>query len=93
MSHQKTELNQIKTKDNQKSDDTQSFDQLMSLALEVAEISDCQAVMRRTVDGLAKLDGIALARVWCLRPGDRCASCAQAADCPATAPGRSIVCS
>ena len=63
------------------------IDELMTLALEVAQLSDCHQVQARTVEGLAALPGIALARVWRVRPGDICAGCPQGDACPATGPG------
>jgi transcriptional regulator with GAF, ATPase, and Fis domain len=38
-------------------------------------------VLRRIADGLASQPGIALARVWLVRPGDACDSCPMRSEC------------
>src|SRR5262245_44687326 len=49
---------------------------LQTVALTVAGERSADAVLKRIVDGLAGQPGIALARVWLLRPGDICETCA-----------------
>ena len=61
--------------------------QLMDLAIEVAEMSDCRAVLQRIASGLAAYEDIALARVWRILGGDICDDCPQAATCASTGPG------
>jgi transcriptional regulator with GAF, ATPase, and Fis domain len=59
------------------------FQALQSLALKVGEARTADDVLKRIVDGLAVQDGIALARVWLILPGDICKACAMRAECPA----------
>ena len=54
---------------------------LLSLAATVAGEHATQEVLKSTVDGLAELPGVALARIWLLAPGDLCGSCFRRADC------------
>src|SRR5215470_8013864 len=55
---------------------------LQTVALTVAGERSTDAVLERIVDGLAGQPGIALARVWLLRPGDICETCAMRPQCP-----------
>src|SRR5215470_7279727 len=55
---------------------------LQMVALTVAGERSTDAVLKRIVDGLAGQPGIALARVWLLRPGDICETCAMRPQCP-----------
>jgi transcriptional regulator with GAF, ATPase, and Fis domain len=55
---------------------------LQSLALEVGEARNADAVLRRIVRGLAALEDVALARVWLIGPGDICETCRMRPECP-----------
>ncbi len=55
---------------------------LQSLALKVGETRSPHEVVRRIVEGLAAQDGVALARVWLIQPGDICDSCRMREECP-----------
>jgi transcriptional regulator with GAF, ATPase, and Fis domain len=59
------------------------FQALQSLALKVGEARTADDVLKGIVDGLAVQDGIALARVWLILPGDICKACVMRAECPA----------
>jgi len=50
-------------------------DRLLSLAVAVAAERDSQGVLQTIVQGLASHPGVAIARIWLLRPGDICDSC------------------
>lgn len=58
------------------------FRSLQSLALRVGEALAPDEVFARIVQGLAAQDGVALARVWLVRPGDICGACHQRESCP-----------
>jgi transcriptional regulator with GAF, ATPase, and Fis domain len=58
------------------------FQALQSLALKVGEARTADDVFKSIVDGLAAQDGVALARVWLILPGDICEICAMRAECP-----------
>ena len=55
---------------------------LQTLALEVAAARALEPVLAGLVGGLAREPGVALARIWLIRPGDRCGDCALRAECP-----------
>ena len=55
---------------------------LQNLALRISGERDVEAVLRQIVAGLVEQSGIALARVWIVRPGDICQSCRMRASCP-----------
>ena len=55
---------------------------LQDLALRISGERDVQAVLRQIVAGLVQQAGIALARVWIVKPGDICRSCRMRASCP-----------
>lgn len=58
------------------------FRSLQSLALRVGEALTLGDVFERIVEGLAALEGVALARVWLVLPGDSCESCVVRRECP-----------
>src|SRR5262249_13656509 len=55
---------------------------LQNLALRISGERDVEAVLRQIVAGLVEQPGIALARVWIVKPGDICPSCCMRASCP-----------
>jgi transcriptional regulator with GAF, ATPase, and Fis domain len=55
---------------------------LQDLALRISGERDVEAVLRQIVAGLVQQPGIALARVWIVKPGDICRSCSMRASCP-----------
>ncbi|MGE0812932.1 MAG: sigma 54-interacting transcriptional regulator [Vicinamibacterales bacterium] len=57
------------------------FEDLQDLALRVSGERDSEAVLRHVVDGLAARPGVALVRVWVLKPGDVCATCRLQSAC------------
>jgi PAS domain S-box-containing protein len=50
-------------------------ERLLSLAAKIARERRTQDVLDATVKGLSQLPGVALARVWLVRPGDLCDQC------------------
>ena len=54
---------------------------LLSLAVSVAGEQSLHGVLEGIVRGLATQPGVALARIWLLRPGDLCDSCFMRAEC------------
>jgi transcriptional regulator with GAF, ATPase, and Fis domain len=59
--------------------DPAAFPQLMVAVAEGRAIGD---VLRSIVDGIAACGHVALARLWLIRPGDICAECRFASECP-----------
>jgi transcriptional regulator with GAF, ATPase, and Fis domain len=55
---------------------------LQDLALRISGERDGEAVLRQIVAGLVQQPGIALARVWIVKPGDICRSCRMRSLCP-----------
>jgi len=55
---------------------------LQSVALAVAEARSVETVLSRIVLGLLAQEGVALARIWLIAPGDICASCPMRPECP-----------
>ena len=55
---------------------------LQELALRISGERDVEAVLRQIVAGLVQQSGMALARVWVVKPGDICPSCRMRASCP-----------
>jgi len=55
---------------------------LQDLALRISGERDVEAVLRQIVAGLVRQSGVALARVWIVKPGDICQSCCMRASCP-----------
>ena len=55
---------------------------LQRLALEVAELRSPAEVLRNLVTRLAAEPQVALARIWLIEPGDLCATCHFASECP-----------
>ena len=72
---------------NQNSDVSMERLELMDLAIDVAEINECNTLLERIAQGLAAYEEIALARVWRIKPGDICDSCPQAESCSSSGPG------
>jgi hypothetical protein len=58
------------------------FRALQALALRVGEARTADEVLKCIVEGLAAHDGVALARVWLVLPGDICESCGMREECP-----------
>jgi len=54
---------------------------LQAVALAVAAETSIDDVLNRIVEGLVAQEGVALARVWLLGPGDRCRTCPFRTDC------------
>ena len=52
------------------------------MALRISGERDVEAVLRQIVAGLVQQSGVALARVWIVKPGDICQSCRMRASCP-----------
>jgi transcriptional regulator with GAF, ATPase, and Fis domain len=57
-------------------------DALHALSLAVSEERSVERVLAAIVEGLASQADVALARVWLVGPGDICATCPMAAECP-----------
>jgi transcriptional regulator with GAF, ATPase, and Fis domain len=55
---------------------------LQELALRISGERDIEAVLRQMVAGLVQQSGVALARVWIVKPGDSCWSCRMRTSCP-----------
>ncbi|NNG15345.1 MAG: sigma 54-interacting transcriptional regulator [Gemmatimonadales bacterium] len=58
------------------------LESIKDLLLELAREQDLSLLLECLVRRLAKLDTVALARVWLIRPGDICAECHLARECP-----------
>ncbi|MCB9850518.1 MAG: sigma 54-interacting transcriptional regulator [Phycisphaerales bacterium] len=57
-------------------------DALKDLLLEIGRQHSLDAVLRVVVNGLASEELVAMARIWLVRPGDICATCPMATECP-----------
>jgi transcriptional regulator with GAF, ATPase, and Fis domain len=55
---------------------------LQELALRISGVREVEAVLRQIVAGLVQQSGVALARLWIVKPGDICQSCRMRASCP-----------
>ncbi|MFQ5483581.1 MAG: sigma 54-interacting transcriptional regulator, partial [Nitrospinaceae bacterium] len=55
---------------------------LQEIAALVASERSVERVLTRVVEGVARMPHIALSRIWLLRPGDICAACSMAEECP-----------
>lgn len=55
---------------------------LKDLLLEIGRQPSLDAVLRVVVDQLANEASVAMARIWLIRPGDICANCPMAGECP-----------
>ena len=55
---------------------------LQSVALEVAAARSLDRALHEVVRGLHGEPGVALARIWLVRPGTDCATCAMRRECP-----------
>jgi formate hydrogenlyase transcriptional activator len=61
------------------------LEKLKSLLLEVGHGRNPAVTLHRLCTGLAELEGVALARLWSIEPGDICASCPMRGECPSQA--------
>ncbi len=57
-------------------------DTLKNLLLRIGQQRSLDAVLRVVVEELAAEEHIALTRIWLVRPGDHCATCSLASECP-----------
>ncbi|RKY19922.1 MAG: hydrogenase [Planctomycetota bacterium] len=55
---------------------------LQRVSLDVARARSSTKVLDRIVAGIEQQDGVALARIWLIGPGDQCRTCAVAPTCP-----------
>jgi len=55
---------------------------LQAVALEVAAARSLDCALSKIVTGLAGEPGVALARIWLIRPGEDCETCALRSECP-----------
>jgi transcriptional regulator with GAF, ATPase, and Fis domain len=55
---------------------------LQNLALRISSERDVEALLTHIVAGLVQQSGVALARVWVVKPGDICQSCRMRRSCP-----------
>src|SRR3954465_3382480 len=55
---------------------------LQDLALRISGERGVESVLRQIVAGLVQQPGVALARVWIVKPGDICRSCRMRSLCP-----------
>jgi GAF domain-containing protein len=58
------------------------LEKLKSLLLEVGHGRNPAVTLHRLCTGLAAIEGVALARLWLIEPGDICASCPMRGECP-----------
>src|SRR5438128_2348660 len=58
------------------------MDSLQTIALAVAGERSLAVVLERIVSGLVEQPGMALARIWLVRPGDICETCPMRSECP-----------
>lgn len=56
--------------------------ELQHLSASTANERSLDRALVRIVEGLANQEGIALARIWLIKPGDLCKSCSFITDCP-----------
>ena len=54
---------------------------LQSISLAVSQARTVNSVLKMIVEGLVEKAGIALARIWLIRPGDICATCPMRGEC------------
>ena len=59
-----------------------TLDALQSLALDIAQQRSLKELLWLIVRRLADLPTVVLARIWLMRPGDRCATCRFRETCP-----------
>ena len=62
--------------------DASEFASLKHILLEMAEERSLLALLSQLVERLRALPQVALARIWLIRPGDICATCAARPECP-----------
>src|SRR5262245_14346790 len=55
---------------------------LQELALRISSERNVDEILWHIVDGLVQQSGMALARVWVVKPGDNCESCRLRPSCP-----------
>jgi transcriptional regulator with GAF, ATPase, and Fis domain len=60
----------------------EDLETLKSLLLEVGHCRNPPHTLHRLCDVLATIDGVALARLWLVQPGDICEECPLRAECP-----------
>jgi hydrogenase-4 transcriptional activator len=58
------------------------LDRLQHIAFSVANETALDVALRRTVEGLTAEEGVVLARIWMIRPGDTCSTCLMRPECP-----------
>ena len=58
------------------------LESLKTLLLEVGHCRNPPHTLLRLCEGLAAIDGVALARLWLTRPGDICDTCPMRSECP-----------
>ncbi|MBE2214767.1 MAG: sigma 54-interacting transcriptional regulator [Opitutaceae bacterium] len=58
------------------------FDSLAERLLELAQIRSSEELLQRVVFRQTERPHVALARIWLVRPGDRCTTCAMRGRCP-----------
>lgn len=56
-------------------------DQLKTLLLDMAQVRCFETVLKMVTERLSRQPGIALARIWLIRPGDICATCPMEKEC------------
>ncbi len=54
---------------------------LQSISLAVSQVRTVETVLKMIVTGLVDTAGVALARIWLLRPGDICSTCRMSTEC------------
>jgi transcriptional regulator with GAF, ATPase, and Fis domain len=62
--------------------DVVDLELLQSISLAVSQVRTVDTVLKMIVDGLVERAGFALARIWLISPGDICATCPMAEECP-----------
>jgi len=60
--------------------------EIRGLLLDLARERSLEGALRLIPERLAELPGVALARIWLIRAGDRCDACAARAGCPGQVP-------
>jgi GAF domain-containing protein len=58
------------------------FDDPEGLLLDMAQERSLARLLQLVVDRLARSERVALARIWLVRPGEGCATCPAAGECP-----------
>lgn len=55
---------------------------LNEITVAMTKVQPTETVLCRVVSGLAERPGVALARMWLVKPGDICAACPMQTECP-----------